>query len=348
VLVLTREAVPTFDQALRLASGLAQGAYDLWKPKADRGGAVVGHRSEVALCVVAYEQLRRRSGPRGQHALLGAREAGRDPSRQRAPPTVSARVVVEARPLSAGPNTRQRRRHPGNAHLRYPAPLQRPAAVRFTAEHVVTAAKRRLRAAQARADERPSLSTRWGPLTSAAASARVPGRRRQHAARQRRCAGRFVAPQDELGLGCWERYRHPGDCLEEPATETISVPPALPTSTCTTHVCRSCPSSCRTTRSQPPVPRALDVIARLRTWAPTVLVTDGDVIFQPRKVEQSGSAGRRRPRAHLHPQAAGAMTSRRAIRRPLRPDRDKLMILTPVKHAWGSRVTTVFPRCPYA
>ena len=27
---------------------------------------------------------------------------------------------------------------------------------------------------------------------------------------------------------------------------------------------------------------------RLRQWGPTVLLTDGDVVFQPRKVERSG------------------------------------------------------------
>ena len=35
-------------------------------------------------------------------------------------------------------------------------------------------------------------------------------------------------------------------------------------------------------------PAALDVIARLRSWGPTVILSDGDVVFQPRKVQQSG------------------------------------------------------------
>ena len=35
-------------------------------------------------------------------------------------------------------------------------------------------------------------------------------------------------------------------------------------------------------------PGALDVLAKFRGWGPTVLLTDGDVVFQPRKVEQSG------------------------------------------------------------
>src|SRR5271156_551813 len=35
-------------------------------------------------------------------------------------------------------------------------------------------------------------------------------------------------------------------------------------------------------------PDSLEVLARLREWGPTVLLTDGDVVFQPRKVERSG------------------------------------------------------------
>jgi FMN phosphatase YigB (HAD superfamily) len=35
-------------------------------------------------------------------------------------------------------------------------------------------------------------------------------------------------------------------------------------------------------------PGALDVLQRLRTWGPTVILSDGDVVFQPRKVERSG------------------------------------------------------------
>src|SRR5262249_8024143 len=35
-------------------------------------------------------------------------------------------------------------------------------------------------------------------------------------------------------------------------------------------------------------PCALDVLERFRGWGPTVILTDGDVVFQPRKVERSG------------------------------------------------------------
>ena len=39
---------------------------------------------------------------------------------------------------------------------------------------------------------------------------------------------------------------------------------------------------------QPAFPGSLDVIEQLRRWGPTVILSDGDVIFQPRKVERSG------------------------------------------------------------
>ena len=35
-------------------------------------------------------------------------------------------------------------------------------------------------------------------------------------------------------------------------------------------------------------PNALDVIDRLKAWGPAVILTDGDVVFQPRKVDRSG------------------------------------------------------------
>ena len=35
-------------------------------------------------------------------------------------------------------------------------------------------------------------------------------------------------------------------------------------------------------------PGSLDVLERFREWGPTVILSDGDVVFQPRKVERSG------------------------------------------------------------
>ena len=35
-------------------------------------------------------------------------------------------------------------------------------------------------------------------------------------------------------------------------------------------------------------PQALDVLAHISAWGPTVILSDGDAVFQPRKVERSG------------------------------------------------------------
>ena len=93
-------------------------------------------------------------------------------------------------------------------------------------------------------------------------------------------------------------------------------------------------------------PAALDVIERLRTWGPTVILSDGDVVFQPRKVERSGlfEAVDGRVLIYIHKeQELDDVEKRYPARHYVLVD-DKLRILTAVKKVWGARVTTVFPR----
>jgi hypothetical protein len=93
-------------------------------------------------------------------------------------------------------------------------------------------------------------------------------------------------------------------------------------------------------------PCALDVIEKLSGWGPTVILSDGDVVFQPRKVERSGlfNAVRGRVLIYIHKeQELDDVESRYPARRYVLVD-DKLRILTAVKKVWGERVTTVFPR----
>ena len=88
------------------------------------------------------------------------------------------------------------------------------------------------------------------------------------------------------------------------------------------------------------------MIDRLKTWGPAVILTDGDVVFQPRKIERSGIArGGRRERAGLRTQGAELddVERRYPAERYVFVD-DKLRLLTAFKEVWGSRVTTVFPR----
>jgi FMN phosphatase YigB (HAD superfamily) len=93
-------------------------------------------------------------------------------------------------------------------------------------------------------------------------------------------------------------------------------------------------------------PQALGVLQRLRSLAPTVVLSDGDVVFQPRKVELAGigDAVAGHVLIYIHKEEALADVERRyPARRYVLVD-DKLRILDAVKKVWGDRVTTVFPR----
>jgi FMN phosphatase YigB (HAD superfamily) len=93
-------------------------------------------------------------------------------------------------------------------------------------------------------------------------------------------------------------------------------------------------------------PSALDVLALLRGWGPTVLLTDGDVVFQPRKVEQSGlsKAVDSQVLIYIHKELAlDDVAARYPAHHYVLVD-DKPRILAAVKDAWGDRVTTVLPR----
>jgi FMN phosphatase YigB (HAD superfamily) len=93
-------------------------------------------------------------------------------------------------------------------------------------------------------------------------------------------------------------------------------------------------------------PRALDVLARLRNWGRTVILTDGDAVFQPRKVERSGisEAVEGNVLIYIHKEEALDDVERRYPARDYVLVDDKLRILSAVKENWGERVTTVFPR----
>jgi FMN phosphatase YigB (HAD superfamily) len=93
-------------------------------------------------------------------------------------------------------------------------------------------------------------------------------------------------------------------------------------------------------------PRALEVLARFRSWGQTVILSDGDVVFQPRKVERSGlfAAVEGRALVYIHKERALDDVARRYPARHYVVVDDKLRILTAVKKKWGERVTTVLPR----
>jgi FMN phosphatase YigB (HAD superfamily) len=93
-------------------------------------------------------------------------------------------------------------------------------------------------------------------------------------------------------------------------------------------------------------PGALAAIAYLRRWGRTIILSDGDVIFQPRKIQQSGlwQAVEGRVLIYVHKeQMLEAVAARYPARHYVMVD-DKLRILAAMKACWGDRLTTVFPR----
>jgi FMN phosphatase YigB (HAD superfamily) len=93
-------------------------------------------------------------------------------------------------------------------------------------------------------------------------------------------------------------------------------------------------------------PQALDVLERLRSLAPTVILSDGDVVFQPRKVEHAGLAkvADGNVLIYIHKEEALDDVERRYPAEHYVLVDDKLRILVAAKQFWGGRVTTVFPR----
>ena len=93
-------------------------------------------------------------------------------------------------------------------------------------------------------------------------------------------------------------------------------------------------------------PGSLDVLERLAAYGPTVILTDGDVVFQPRKIERSGleAAVEGRILVYIHKERElDDVAARFPAEHYVLVD-DKLHLLASVKEAWGSRVTTVFVR----
>jgi FMN phosphatase YigB (HAD superfamily) len=93
-------------------------------------------------------------------------------------------------------------------------------------------------------------------------------------------------------------------------------------------------------------PGSLDVIERFRSWGQTVILSDGDVVFQPRKIERSGifEAVDGHVLIYIHKEEALDEVERRYPAEHYVLLDDKPRILGAVKKIWGDRVTTIFPR----
>ncbi|MDM0083839.1 HAD family hydrolase [Variovorax sp. J31P179] len=93
-------------------------------------------------------------------------------------------------------------------------------------------------------------------------------------------------------------------------------------------------------------PGALQVIAHLQRFGLPVILSDGDAVFQPRKVQRSGlwQAVDGRVLIYIHKELMlDAVQERYPARRYVMID-DKPRILSAMKAGWGERLTTVFPR----
>ncbi len=93
-------------------------------------------------------------------------------------------------------------------------------------------------------------------------------------------------------------------------------------------------------------PGALQVLAHLKRIAPVVVLSDGDVVFQPRKVQRAGIAAGVDGQVliYIHKEQSLADAMRRFPARHHVLIDDKPRILAAVKQQWQQRVTTILPR----
>jgi FMN phosphatase YigB (HAD superfamily) len=93
-------------------------------------------------------------------------------------------------------------------------------------------------------------------------------------------------------------------------------------------------------------PDVLKVIQHVEQWGPAVILSDGDVVFQPLKTSRSGLANAVSGRVLIYvhkEQELDDVEQRYPAQHYVLVD-DKLRILAAVKKFWGSRVTTIFVR----
>lgn len=93
-------------------------------------------------------------------------------------------------------------------------------------------------------------------------------------------------------------------------------------------------------------PGALDVLKKFADWGRTLVLSDGDVVFQPRKIQRSGlwQAVQGRVLIYIHKEKMLDDVEQRYPARHYFMVDDKLRILAAMKNLLGERLTTVFPR----
>jgi hypothetical protein len=93
-------------------------------------------------------------------------------------------------------------------------------------------------------------------------------------------------------------------------------------------------------------PGALDAVRHVQKWGRPVVLSDGDAVFQPRKVERSGlwKAFDGAILIYIHKEEELDDVERLYPAKRYVLIDDKLRILAAVKKVWGDRVVTVFPK----
>jgi FMN phosphatase YigB (HAD superfamily) len=91
-------------------------------------------------------------------------------------------------------------------------------------------------------------------------------------------------------------------------------------------------------------PEALDVVEHVRGWGVPVILSDGDAVFQPRKIQRSGlwEAFKDRVLVYVHKEDMLEDVEKHYPARHYVMVDDKLRLLAAIKKIWGKRVTTVF------
>jgi phosphoglycolate phosphatase-like HAD superfamily hydrolase len=93
-------------------------------------------------------------------------------------------------------------------------------------------------------------------------------------------------------------------------------------------------------------PGALHALDHVRSFGPPVILSDGDVVFQPLKIDRSGlfEAVEGRVLIYIHKEQELDNVELRCPAEHYVLVDDKVRILAAVKERWGERLTTVFPR----
>jgi hypothetical protein len=93
-------------------------------------------------------------------------------------------------------------------------------------------------------------------------------------------------------------------------------------------------------------PGALEAIRHVSQWGVPAILSDGDAVFQPRKVSRSGlsEAVARRVLIYIHKEEELPYVEKIFPAKHYVMIDDKLRLLDSIKRQWGERVTTVFPR----